>query len=263
VFDLHTHILPGIDDGAKDMDTALTMLRMAAEQGTTALALTPHFIEGDWLPDWEEIVAGCQRLQAAAQEHNIPLQLYPGAEIAIHYDNLDRLKGPGPYCFNGGSYALVELPATHIPSFIDEFLFVLQARGINPIIAHAERHPEIARKPDILLEWVRKGVLVQMNAPSLTGRMGEKTQAAAEFLLTNHLVHIIGSDGHGINFRRPQMNRAARRMMELVGHEQTQRILTTNPAAILQDRTLDVPIPERIQTSRDGFLRRMKGYLWG
>ncbi|MBP2639690.1 MAG: Protein-tyrosine-phosphatase [Firmicutes bacterium] len=263
MFDLHTHILPGIDDGAKDLETSLLMLRMAAEHGTKNIALTPHVIEGEWLPDWERIVAACHRLQAAAQEHNIPLTLYPGAEIAIHYDNLERLKGPGPYCLNGGKYALVELPATHVPPFIDEFLFVLQTRGITPIIAHAERHPEIARKPELLLEWVRKGTLVQMNAPSLTGRMGEKTKAAAELLLSNNLVHVVGSDGHGLNFRRPKLDRAAQRITELVGAERAHQILIVNPKTILQGRRLDITVPEQIQSPRRSFLRNIKKRIWG
>jgi len=262
MFDLHSHILPGLDDGAKDMETSLSMVRMAAAHGTKAIVATPHFIEGEWLPDWEVIVAGCRRLQAA-QGHRIPIRVYPGAEIAIHYDNLERLKGPGPYCLNGGCYALVELPATHIPHFIDEFLFVLQTRGIIPVIAHAERHPEIARKPDLLLEWVRKGVLVQMNGPSLTGRMGDQTKAAAELLLCNNLVHVVGSDGHGLNFRRPKLNRAALRIIELVGPEQAHQILTINPEIILQGRRLDVAVPEKIHTPRRSFLRRVKKRLWG
>ena len=263
MFDIHTHILPGIDDGAKDMDTSLAMLAMAADSGTKNIVLTPHFIEGEWLPDWDRIVSGCQRLQAAARERNLPLNLYPGAEIAIHYDNLERLKGPGPYCINGGCYALVELPATHIPHYIDEFLFVLQARGITPIIAHAERHPEIARKPDVLLAWIRKGALVQMNAPSLIGRMGDKAKAAAELLLANNLVHVIGSDGHGVNFRRPRLDQAVRRISELVGADRTHRILTVNPRAIVAGRRLEIEAPEQIQTPRHSFLHSVKKRLWG
>ncbi|MBP2628348.1 MAG: Protein-tyrosine-phosphatase, partial [Firmicutes bacterium] len=144
MYDLHSHILPNLDDGAKDMDMSLAMLKIAIENGTKGIVATPHVIEGEWLPAWDRILAACDTLRKTAQDTNIDLQIFPGGEVAIYRDILDLLKGPGAYCINNGRYLLVELPATHIPSFTEDFFFTLQARGITPILAHPERHPELA-----------------------------------------------------------------------------------------------------------------------
>jgi protein-tyrosine phosphatase len=235
MIDMHSHILPAIDDGARDMDIALDMLRLAEDSGTKAIMATPHVIEGSWLPSWEEILAKCQALKAAAQAANITIDIYPGAEVAIHLDILDLVTTPGPYCLNGGSYLLVELPAAEIPNYTDDFFFTLQARGITPILAHPERHPDVIRQPQILADWINKGVLAQLNAPSLTGKMGEAARKCAELLLQNEMVHIIGSDAHSNRTRRPILSEAAARVRDIaVAKHQT--LFHDNPLAIVESR---------------------------
>ncbi len=241
MFDLHCHILPGLDDGPADLDTALQMLSMAQEHGTTVIVATPHVIEGDFLPDWEEILAGCQRLRNAAGELGLDLRICPGAEVAVNMELLKRITIPGPYCINGGKYMLVELPVMEIPGFVDDFLFRLQSRGIIPILAHPERHPVLARTPQILLDWIRRGILTQINGASLAGKMGEQAAALAELFLLNRLVHFIGSDAHGILSRRPKLNEAAERIRELVGEKTERKLLLENPAAVILNQSLNIP----------------------
>jgi len=187
MIDIHCHVLPGMDDGAKDEDVALSMLQMAEDSGTTAIIATPHVIDGDWLPSWDKIVQKCQDLQEMSRDRGLSICLYPGAEVAITMDMLDLISGPGAYCLNGGKYMLVELPSTHIPEWVDEFLFRLQAKDITPVLAHPERHPKIDRNPQILWEWARRGILMQVNAPSIVGVMGRRVQKVAELLLHNNL----------------------------------------------------------------------------
>ena len=150
MFDLHSHIIPGIDDGSKNMEMSLTMLQIAVQNGTKGIAATPHVIEGEWLPTWDRILKACEGLERKAQKAGIDITIFPGGEVALYLDILKLLKRPGPYCINSGRYMLVELPAAEIPSFTDDFFFTLQARGITPILAHPERHPELAKKPEIL-----------------------------------------------------------------------------------------------------------------
>lgn len=263
IYDLHCHVIPGIDDGAADLEASLAMLKIAQEHGTTGIVATPHVIEGDWLPAWDKITAACTELSQQAANADINIALYPGAEVAMHLDILELIKEPGPYCLNGGRYLLVELPATHIPQFADDFFFTLQARGITPVLAHPERHPEISRNPAILLEWIYRGVLIQLNGPSLTGRMGEKAMATAELLLANDMVHVIGSDAHSPRTRTPKLAGVVTRMIELVGAAKTKQLLTINPERIINSQDVDVPVVAKINApKKQGALARLLSKLW-
>jgi protein-tyrosine phosphatase len=240
MFDLHSHILPGIDDGALNRETSMAMLKIATDHGTTGIVATPHVIEGTWLPAWDKIVADCSRLQMAARDTGINLPIFPGAEVAINLAILKKVARPGQYCINAGRYMLVELPAQEIPRFTDEFFFVLQTRGITPILAHPERNSEIAKHPTLLLEWVRKGILMQINGSSLTGCMGQRVMATAELLLGNNMAHIIGSDAHSTRNRNPNLGPTAVKISSLVGQERAQQILVVNPDHILNSRDVEV-----------------------
>lgn len=240
MFDLHSHIIPGIDDGAKDMEMSLAMLQIAVDNGTRGIVATPHVIEGEWLPTWSRILADCDTLQKEVQKAGMEIPIYPGGEVAIHIDILDKLKGPGAYCINSGRYMLVELPATHIPNFADEFFFTLQARGITPILAHPERHPELTKKPEILGEWINRGVLVQVNGTSITGRMGERVMKIAELFLTNGMVHVLGSDAHRTHNRNTNLTSAVTKMVELLGKQATEKIVTVNANHIIHNREINI-----------------------
>ncbi|HEX3043765.1 MAG TPA: CpsB/CapC family capsule biosynthesis tyrosine phosphatase [Bacillota bacterium] len=246
MFDLHCHILHGLDDGAVDLDTALQMLIMARKHGATAIVATPHVMEGNPPLRWAEILAGCEQLQNAAADLGLDIRIYPGAEVAVSMELLKEFIAPGPYCINGGKYMLVEPPLMEIPDFVDDFLFRLQSRGIIPIVAHPERHPVLARNPEILLDWIRRGVLTQITGASLTGKMGEQAQRMAKLFLLNRMVHVIGSDAHGIKFRRPKLDEAAVWIRELMGEEMVKKILFENPQFITRGDKLNVPEVDRI-----------------
>ena len=240
MFDLHSHILPAIDDGAKTIAESLDMLAIAADCGTKTIIATPHVIEGSWLPSWEDITRSTAELNHAASSAGLNITILPGAEVAVTMDILNRITGPGPYCINSSHYILVELPATHIPPFADEFLFTLQARGITPIIAHPERHPELGKNPQILMGWINKGILTQLNGSSITGRMGERTMKTAELLLVNHMAHVIGSDAHSPRHRTPRLTETKTKLHTLVGTDYATELLITNPQAIVNNQYIPV-----------------------
>jgi protein-tyrosine phosphatase len=262
MIDLHSHILPGIDDGAKTIEDAVAMARIAVDNGTTVIAATPHVIEGRWLPEWSVITGLCAELNAKLQSENIDLTVVPGAEVALNMDILDWLEGPGPYCINAGKYMLIELPATHIPQYTDEFIFALQARGISPILAHPERHPEIARNPKIIIDWVNKGILMQVNGPSLVGKMGDRAMKTAEVLLNSNLVHFFGSDTHGPRSRTPRLTDAVEKSISLVGENLTRQLLFTNPLSIINSEEIEVEDVQKIAViKKPGLLKRILGMM--
>lgn len=241
MIDMHTHILPGIDDGAKDESVSLNMLKIAMEHGTREIVATPHAIEGEWLPMWEEILEKTDRLNNIAGDNGINIKIYPGAEVGLNMDILKIISGPGPYCINGGRYMLVELPAAEIPGFAEEFFFQLQTQGITPVLAHPERHPEIAKDISILKDWIAKGILMQVNAPSLTGRMGKAIAENAKMLVNSSMVHCLGSDAHSDVRRRPILLEAKQDLLNLVNSEYLDSILLENAKKIINSEDIIVP----------------------
>ena len=262
MIDLHSHILPGIDDGAKTIEDSLAMARIAVDNGTTVIAATPHVIEGRWLPEWPTIKRLCAELSSELKKENIALTIVPGAEVALNMDILEQIEGPGTYCINGGRYMLVELPANHIPQYTDEFFFTLQARGITPILAHPERHPDIARNPELIVEWVNKGILMQVNGPSLVGKMGERAMKTAELLLHSKLVHFFGSDTHSPRSRTPRLTDAVEKSIALTGEEKTRQILFANPLSIINSEDITIADVQQITTiKKPGLLKRILSML--
>jgi len=236
--DLHAHILPGIDDGSKSGDMSLTMVITAHGTGTRQMVATPHVMDGAWRPLWTDIITSCRELQSVVDDGKMNLSIIPGAEVALYPDVLDLITGPGDYCINGGRYMLVELPQWDIPLYVDELLFILQVRGITPILAHPERHPEIRRDDSILERWIGRGILVQINGPSLTGQMGDKVKAMAESLLQRDMVHCIGSDAHNNGSRSPDLITVRKRIIEIVGAQKAEQILFENPDCIIKSRDI-------------------------
>lgn len=209
MLDFHSHILPWLDDGAPDMDTALEMARIAVEDGITEMVATPHFIEGSMENSKEAILQSVREFQHALDGKAIGLKIVPGAEIYLSPETPERLDRGELMTVNSGSkYLLVELPMRSIPTFTDEILFKLKVRGVTPIIAHPERNLELAGKPERILGLVAKGCLLQINSGSITGQYGEKVKKTARLLVKNDLIHLIGSDAHSSGGRSPKIHEA-------------------------------------------------------
>ena len=199
--DLHTHVLPGVDDGAESMEYALQMLRNAVASDVEVLAVTPH-CNGTDRDGWTspaQLQTGFLRLQKAAAE--IPIQLVPGAEIRITEELPALVKTRSLPTLGGGSYLLAEFSPAHR---IEEFAPALQQLldgGYVPLIAHPERHPEICRQPAAVMDWLDMGCHLQLTGDSILGRFGRTVQQTARFLLERELVACVASDAHGVNHR--------------------------------------------------------------
>ena len=243
-YDLHCHILPGLDDGSPDDEISQAMLQLAGEAGTGELFATPHVISGSWQPSWQTICTLTDGLNQVAASQQLAVRIQPGAEVAMDWSLLELLPGPGHYCLAGGRFILVELPLGNLPTYADDFLFALQARDFLPILAHPERNPDVKKNPQLLQRWLERGIYAQLNASSLTGTMGSRTQATAEALLDYGGIHFIGSDAHGVGVRRPDLQPVAQRLTELLGPVGARLLLNDNPRQLLAGR------PEEITTAK-------------
>ena len=230
MIDLHTHILPGIDDGSRTPGDALEMARAALADGTRVVAATPHVRE-DWPTSPELMEARVADLRHALAETRIPLQILTGGEIDLH--RLDVLSDEELQRFGlGGNpdYLLVEFPYYGWPLGLANRVLGLRERGITPVLAHPERNGDVQGNPERLRPLVDAGVLCQVTAASLDGRIGRRSRACGFTLIETGLAHLVASDGHTADIRGIGMSRAA----AALGNEELARWLTYEvPAAIV------------------------------
>lgn len=251
MIDLHSHILPGIDDGARSVRESVEMARVAVAEGVRAIAATPH-VRDDYPtgPDTMERLVG--ELREALRAAQVPLQVLPGGELA--YDRLAALDADELRRFRlGGSerHLLVELPYVGWPLDLAHRLFGLRLAGFVPVIAHPERIDEVQRSPERLRPLVEAGALVQLTAASVDGRGGRRASDASFELLRRELAHLVASDAHSPEVRAIGLAGAVR----AIGDERLAGWLTEEvPAAILAGD----PLPERPTALRRG----SGGRLW-
>lgn len=244
LLDTHAHILWNLDDGSKDLDMSVKMLQIAAGSGTKAIFATPHVIEKFTKPSWAKIKERTQLLQQLAREKQIDITLYPGAEVQMNWELLPELGAGGAYCLNGGRYMLVELPASELPAYADEFWYELELKGVTPVLAHPERYRQLHENKDLLLLWRRRGMLMQCNSGSFTGMFGKSVCENAKALLANGLVDLLGSDGHRSEGRNTDMSQAVAVIRQLVGEEVLRQLTETNPQAILKNQEIELKQPK-------------------
>ena len=239
--DIHTHILPGYDDGAPDKETAFNMLRIAAENQTGYIIATPHFIPGksEVLP--QSISDSCNELQSVANEKGLDIKIYPGCEVFISPELPDLYDAGYISTLCNSDYILVELPMMSVPPYTEPVLYKLQLKGLIPILAHPERNMEIIVKPGILKEMINRGILAQMNTGSLTGIYGKKVNRFARWLLSEGLVHFIASDAHSTGARRPDLSMAAGFVEKEYGKEMADLLFIENGLAIIENRPVQAP----------------------
>jgi len=233
LIDLHTHLLPDWDDGPGDWEEAFNMAKVAQEDGTTKIGITPHLFRltryGDDFGLLEERMAG---LKGRASRFQV--QLYRGAEVYIREDIVANLKRHN-LTVNGSCYFFVEFPADGMIAGGRDLFYKIMLEGYIPIISHPERNMVFAQRPELLFELVSMGALAQVTAKSILGEFGHKTKETAELFLKNNLVHLIASDAHDSLWRPPLLSRAVEKAEKIVGKEKARAMVTAVPQAILDN----------------------------
>jgi protein-tyrosine phosphatase len=233
--DIHAHILPGIDDGAKNLDESRALAQYYTELGVTRLIATPHFIPGTaWAAGRDIIADKIEELQEYLTSNNINLKVYPGMEIAYHKKLIDRLeKGLLQPLGTSDTYLLE-------PSFNDNYDDLLicarqiMMQGSGAILAHPERIPSFQETPEPLLQLVEEGLQVQLNIGSVFGRFGESSKKMAMYLIERNGVHFLASDAHSIEKRRPLGVEDWRKLTELLGDGLLTKLCISNPGSLLE-----------------------------
>jgi protein-tyrosine phosphatase len=244
--DIHVHILPGVDDGAPDLEAAIRMAEVAAQDGIAGLVATPHGTEWRRVGNREEFLARLDQVKAAVRAAGISVNIYPGQEAWLGPNLLDQLADGYAFTLNDSRYILVEVPFSHCPGETEELTFQLLAHGYVPIMAHPERNADLARDLDRVCRLIEMGMRFQITAGSLLGHFGPGPKAAAERYVRHRLAHFLASDAHQpTGHRVPQLSQARRLIGTLAGPDYADLLTVINPAAAVADAELVVPEPER------------------
>lgn len=237
--DLHCHVLPGVDDGARDEAAALRMLRMAEEDGIRVVAATSH---AHRCPA-ELVGPGVARLNQLAAEAGINIDIVPGSEVRLDAGLAKRYREGKLVTLNHGPYLLLELFLSGPwPKSTARVVAELQALGLRPILAHPERYPDVQGDPGIVRELVEMGVPMQLNADSLAGRTERDARPAAEELLRRRLAHLIASDAHNPDWRPPRLRAAFERAAELAGPDYA-AWMAANALKVIHGEAIDLSEP--------------------
>ncbi len=246
--DIHSHVLYGLDDGARDKDTSVAMLRMASAEGTSDIVATPHSdLKYSFQPE-----AVAAQIDELSQLEGIP-RLHRGCDFHLSFDNIESLfDSPSRYTINGLAYLLVEFANQAIPKGFGEVLSRMLDKGIWPIITHPERNPLLAKDIPRLAEWVKLGCLIQVTGQSFTGRFGRKAARAVQDLMRHNLVHFVASDAHDLQNRPPTLKPAFAFVKEEYGEHTAHALFYTNPAMVLTGQAV-ATTPEAAPKNRGWF----------
>lgn len=239
MIDVHFHCLPGIDDGPATWDQAVALCRAAAEQGTSTIVATPHVLREQWLNEdpsaRDELVLKLNTLLEGRPA------ILPGCEYFLSSDAVEQVERGrwGPLTtLNRGRYLLLEFPPGPVTSEAEAIFFELSLLSITPVLAHPERHAELARTRKRLEDFVARGALIQVTAGSLLGDFGEGARQVSRDLLDRRLVHLVGSDAHSLDRRPPRLADAREAVWREWGHEVATGLFDDNPSALLRSDPL-------------------------
>jgi protein-tyrosine phosphatase len=257
VIDLHTHILPGIDDGVKTEDESVEFARAAAADGIRTIVATPHCKDGSWFNDRPIVLPAVARLKERLAGENVAIELLPGAEVHLCADLIERVRdGRAPTLGDNGKTLLLELSLTQHPPELENFIFQLRLAGIVTILAHPERigyFRDDRRRYEAL---VRLGAFGQLTAGSITGTFGSQVTELSTWMLRKRLVHVLASDAHNLRGRPPLLSAAVRAAAAITREDYARKMVTELAASLLKGEEPAMPPPEEAPASRPSFFSR-------
>ena len=240
MYDLHAHILPGVDDGSRTPEETLEMSRVAAETGTRIILATPH--RKDVTEDWS--VGHLRRLiadmNARNAENGIDVSLVLGMENHLDEALPDEIDAGRALPMNGSRYILVEIPFFGRPDYIERTLVEVQEMGLTPVLAHPERIEAFQEDVELLASFVERGMLSQITSGSVVGTWGDEVKRFTHELLDRRLAHVMASDAHSpTGLRSPKLGVGIKAAASIVGMGCAMAMVVDTPLAILKDQAVD------------------------
>jgi protein-tyrosine phosphatase len=264
MIDLHSHILPGVDDGSPDLETSLTMARMAVMDGIKVMACTPHFMPGLYDNDAADIRRRVAALNQILVAKDINLSLVVGADAHIRPDFIDGLRNNKILRLHDSRYVLFEPSHSTMPPRIGDLLFNILMAGFVPILTHPERFSWIEQHYGMIERMVNDGVWMQATAGSLTGKFGQRAQYWAQRMLAEGRVHILATDAHNLRSRSPLLSDAFAVAAREVGLDEARNLVISRPRSVLLNHAVKDVVPLPAQPKSDALQpSRWKKLLMG
>lgn len=259
MIDIHSHILPGIDDGSPDMETSIRMAEIAASEGIKEMVATPHFIPKDKEIDKVQVMKKVDELNRFIRQNtDIDITVYPGEEVFLSPEIPDLFsQGKLVTLFDGGKYLLVELPMMSIPPYTKDIIYSLNLKGVKTIIAHPERNREVDRDIEKLKELVDLGALVQVNSLSFYGVFGKDAKNTAWKIIENGLAQFIATDCHTARARSPRFLK----MQEMLPAGLIDLLMRQNPEKVRAGQEIEVSPEGYKKSGKMSFFKKVAFFL--
>ena len=253
MIDIHCHILPSVDDGARHMTESLEMARAAYSEGITKIVATPHHNNGQYSNTREEILEKVEELNERLEKEGINITVLPGQESRISGELLEQYERDELLTMNDGDkYIFIELPSSQVPLYTEKIIFDIQMKGLTPIIVHPERNAELIENPEKLYQLVKKGACTQVTAASVAGKFGKKIKKFSLELIEANLTHFIASDAHNLKGRNFQMAEAFNVIEKECGAD-AKYLLLENAELLVEGAMIIKEVPERIKKKKKLF----------
>jgi protein-tyrosine phosphatase len=251
MIDLHAHLLAGIDDGPSDWDESIAMIEAGYRDGIRGAVCTSHVLNRlDESMD-AKLTESFEHLQKLVREKQMRMELWLGSELHVNASFNPGCKSAS--IAGNGRYYLLELPLNGFPNDVDERMFQFTLQGHKPVLAHPERNSVIAQHPETAYSLVQRGVLMQMNAGSLTGQFGREIRKRAEDMLDHNLIHFVGSDCHNSRTRPMALCKAYKIVLARSGSETAEKLFFDNPRNAIRGENIRTPEPIPFDRKKRGF----------
>ena len=250
MIDIHTHILPNLDDGAQSLQESVLMAKQAIAEGIHTIIATPHHKHPSYNNSKFEVERQVALLNDELRNQSIPLNIVAGQEIRIYGQLANDLPQELELLtLNESNYVLVEFPSSEVPKYADQLFYDIQVKGYTPIIAHPERNSEFVKNPDRLYRFIKNGALSQLTAGSLAGKFGKSIQKTSIKFLDHNLAHVIASDAHNTSNRNFQWKAAWKVVQNEFGHDGVDAF-AENARDIFNNVPIAKLAPEHIQRKK-------------
>src|SRR3984957_16144803 len=243
MIDIPHLLLWGMDDGATSLETSVAMAKMAADEGVTHIVCSPH-ANGTYAYEPQVIAEKIGESQRLLDLKAIAVRLGRGCDFHMSYENIQEAKvDPAKFSINGLGYLLVEVPDYGLPRGLTEIFYQLQLAGLTPILTHPERNPTLQSDQPRIVEWLRRGILIQVTAGSLLGRLGKHAERMAHQLLAHRWGRFLATDAHNTTSRPPKMREAFELVAKKYGSDYAHLLCISNPLAAFSGK----PMPQQLE----------------
>lgn len=256
MIDIHCHIVPNIDDGAKNLDDALEMAKIAYNEGIRQIINTSHYHPSFNYIKGKELLNRVKEFNNILKLNNIDIEIFIGNELYYSEDIIEIIEQKEFYSLNNSRYLLIEFSPLNFPKNILDIIYEIKIRGYIPILAHVERYKAIHENINLIYECINEGALIQVNSSSIIGKNGNEIKKVSNILLDNNMIHFVATDAHSSIRRRPIVKETYNYIVKKYGEKRAQTLFIQNPSKVINNEELYIESPIRYEKSK-GFFKKI------